>query len=178
MKKTVLTFGIIAGLIIGGMLFITMPMIKDGKMDNGMLVGYATMVIAFSTIFVGIRQYRDKYLGGFINFGKAFLAGIYITLIASFLYAACWEVVLAISGTTPQEFMEACTRVELDKMKAKGAPAEAIEEAIAQTKAINGWYGNMIPRFLFTMMVESFPVGIIVSLIAAGILKKSHKVAL
>ena len=77
MKKVILIFGIIAGIIVSAMLFISMA---GGSMDfeNGELLGYATMIIALSTIFFGIKTYRDKYLNGSIRFGKAFLMGLYL----------------------------------------------------------------------------------------------------
>ncbi len=60
MKKTVLTFGLIAGLIIsvlmGGSLLIA------DKIGSGhsMVLGYTMMVAAFMLIYFGIRSYRDN----------------------------------------------------------------------------------------------------------------------
>ena len=72
MKKIVFTFGIIAGVICGGMFFIMAP--ADGQFDfeNGQLYGYISMIIALSTIFFAVKQYRDKYSDGTIKFGKHF----------------------------------------------------------------------------------------------------------
>jgi hypothetical protein len=55
-----------------------------------MLIGYASMLIAFSLVFVGIRNYRDKFNEGVISFGKAFKIGIMIVLIASTMYVVAW----------------------------------------------------------------------------------------
>jgi len=71
MKKIVLTFGIINGIIVSiGMLFT----LNSGSinMEKGELFGYSSMIIAFSTIFFGVRAYRNKNSNGSIKFGKAF----------------------------------------------------------------------------------------------------------
>ncbi len=60
--------------------------------ETSMLIGYASMLIAFSLVYVGIRNYRNKYNGGVISFGKAFKIGILIVLIASTLYVIAWMI--------------------------------------------------------------------------------------
>ncbi|MEZ4827743.1 MAG: hypothetical protein R3C61_15885 [Bacteroidia bacterium] len=65
MRKIVLIFGSIAGLICGLMFFLNHPAdqaeaIKN--MENGAVIRYATMIISLSGIFFAVRQYRDKYL--------------------------------------------------------------------------------------------------------------------
>lgn len=175
MKKIVLIYGGIGGLIIAAMLFITMPMAMEGKMENGELIGYTTMVIALSTIFIGVKMYRDKHLGGVISFGKAFLVGLYITLVASFLYATGWELYLAIQGIGGNEFMEYYTQCQADQLEKSGASAEKIARMQEQSQSFMTWYNNPVLRFLWTMMIESFPVGLIVALITAAILKKKPR---
>ncbi len=55
MKKIVLIFGIIAGIIVSAMLFISMAA-GSVDFDTGELLGYATMIIPLSTIFFGINN--------------------------------------------------------------------------------------------------------------------------
>ena len=92
MKKTVLTFGLISGLIIsvlmgGSLLFAD----KIGS-GHSMVLGYTIMVASFLLIYFGIRSYRDNTLAGQISFGRAFACGILITLITTVCYVAMWEV--------------------------------------------------------------------------------------
>ncbi|NJO00898.1 MAG: DUF4199 domain-containing protein [Bacteroidia bacterium] len=99
MKKVVVSFGLIAGVIVSAMLFLTMYLYSSGvEIKNGELIGYTTMIIAFSTIFFGIRTYRDQYQAGTIRFGKAFQVGLFITIIASFMYVASWMIISAVTG--------------------------------------------------------------------------------
>src|SRR6187399_1114382 len=96
MKKNIIIYGLIAGAIVSATMLIGMNYMShcEGSVDYGtsMLVGYASMLIAFSLVFVGIRNYRDKYNGGIISFGKAFKIGILMVLIASTIYVAAWLV--------------------------------------------------------------------------------------
>ena len=87
MKKIVFTFGIIAGFI-NIMTDILLTNLGGEEMmhSNTQWIGYLVMVIALSLIFVGVKQYRDKHLGGVIKFGKAFLIGLYISLVAGAIY--------------------------------------------------------------------------------------------
>src|SRR5690606_32323500 len=88
MKKIVLTYGLIAGVIVSSMLVITQPLFRNGTLniDNGVYVGFGSMIIAMSLIFFAIKSYRDQHLQGVITFGKAFKVGILIALIASLMY--------------------------------------------------------------------------------------------
>src|SRR5687767_2395792 len=93
MKKTVLTFGLIAGGILSLMMAITMPFHDQIGFDRGEIIGYTTMIAAFLLIFFGIRSYRDNVAGGSVSFGRAFKVGALIALVASVCYVATWEVI-------------------------------------------------------------------------------------
>lgn len=167
MKRIVLVFSLIAGIITAGMLFITMALAKNDVLEPSALLGYGTMVLALSVIFPAIKSYRDKEQNGVITFGKAFLMGIYISLISSAIYALGWEIYISTTGMTAVEFMNSIYESQVSAMKEAGATAE--ELAMYQ---IGEWYNNFLPRYLFTMLGGMFPVGLIISLICAGILKR------
>lgn len=175
MKKIVLTFGTIAGILTAGMLFVTNPAdMSSQDHSNSAILGYTTMIVALSTIFIAIKMYRDKHNGGTIKFGRAFLIGVYISLIASFLYATGWEIALSMNNIEPMTFMNQYVETEMAAMKAAGATAEAVAAKKSETLAAWGWYDNLILRFLWTMIGEMFIVGVIVSLIAAALLRKKE----
>ncbi|MGD0894228.1 MAG: DUF4199 domain-containing protein, partial [Terracidiphilus sp.] len=93
MKKTVLTFGVIAGVIISVLMDGSLLLAnKIGSGHNSMLLGYTMMVASFLLVYFGIRSYRDNNLGGQISFGRGFACGILITLITCVFYVATWEV--------------------------------------------------------------------------------------
>lgn len=174
MKKIALIYGLIAGLVVVAMMFITMPFVMDGTLEHSHLLGYATMVIALSTIFIAIKNYRDKQSNGTIKFGKAFLIGLYITLIGGVLYASGWEIYMAVSGMNMQEFSEGYMQGEVAKLEKAGASAAEIEAVKEEGKHYMEMMKNPLVRFLFVMFLELVPVGIIISLISAAVLRKKN----
>ena len=86
MRKVTLTFGLLAGVIISVFMVIGIVLWeKTGKITASELIGYATMVIALSMVFFGIKSYRDNYQNGAIGFWKGFQVGLLITLISAAL---------------------------------------------------------------------------------------------
>jgi Protein of unknown function (DUF4199) len=172
MKKIIWVYGTIAGVIMGAMFFITAPLWDNGtlNMDNGMVVGYTTMVIALSMVFFGVKSYRDNHQNGVITFGHAFKVGILITVVASLLYALSWE---AAYHTVSKGFSEEWTKSYVEKMKAKATNEAEVQAAIAEAENNKAMYENPLFRFPITLM-EVFPVGLIMALITAGLLRKKE----
>ena len=174
MKKIVIVNGLIAGIIVAAMFFITMGIYhKDGNYEGSMLVGYASMLLAFSLIFVAIIRYRDKFNNGIISFGKAFKIGLYITLIASTIYVVAWLIDYYVFIP---DFAEKYAAHMLDKLKASGATANEITKRTKEMASFTEMYKNPVMVVLFTY-IEILPVGLLVSLIAALILKRKPKLA-
>lgn len=169
MAKFVLIFGLISGAIAGGLMWLLIAAVNNGAidMDNGMVWGYATMIVALSLVFFGIKSYRDNH-GGHITFLKGLQVGILISLIAGVCYAGSWELYYRGSG---QDFLEKYTANYLDKMKQSGASDEEIEKARVESEQFMESYRNFFVRFGVTLM-EILPVGVIVTLISAGLLRK------
>jgi Protein of unknown function (DUF4199) len=170
MKKTVLIYGLIAGLISSSAFIGLMLLGKAGQHDfkNGMIYGYTLMILAFSFIFVGTKITRDKYNGGGISFGKAFLVGLYITLIASSIYVIVW--LIDYYFFIP-DFAELYSAHVLGSLKASGASQAEIAKQSAQLASFSQMYKNPFFNILLTYS-EIVPVGLIVSVISAWALKK------
>lgn len=169
MKKIVLVCGLIAGLITTGW-FLVVLCIFNGHLDNGEIYGYASMILAFSLIYVGVRNFRDKYNSGVIRFGKAFLIGLYITLIASTIYVGTWEVIYY---GYYRDFGKVYGEHQLARLKEKGASAETLAKKKTEMDAMTVWYDKPLNNVGMTYM-EILPVGLLVSLITALILKKKR----
>ena len=178
MKKIVLTFGIIAGLICGAMFFIMAP--GEGEtmdFENGHYYGYASMVIALSTIFFAVKQYRDNFGGGAIKFGKAFLIGLYITMVAGVVYSIFWEIYMA---TTDMDFVGQYLDYSRSTLAETGMSEAEITEELKPQKEMMEKYKNNRPFRMGLTFLEILPVGLIISLISGAlfgyVLKKEEEV--
>ena len=173
MKKTILICGLIGGLISVGWFLLSEQFIKSNmSMDTRVYFGYATMILGLSVIFVAVKNYRDNYNNGIITFGKALRIGLLITLIASTVYVVVWMV--DFTWFIP-DFFDKYKLHMLADLKAHGATAAHIKVKMTEMDAEVEMYKNPLFNALFTYM-EIVPVGLVVSLIAALILKKKRRV--
>ncbi len=173
--KNILIYGIIAGFIVSSLMLLSVNYMShcEGNVDfeTGMLIGYASMLIAFSLVFVGIKNYRDKYNDGIISFGKAFKIGIMIVLIASTIYVIAW--LIDYFFFIP-DFMEKYSTHMLEELKASGATQLEIDKQVEEMASFSEMYKNPFFNAMMTYM-EILPVGLIVTLISSLILKRKTK---
>src|SRR5271154_423430 len=93
MKKTVLTFGLISGVMISVLMGGSLLLADKIGSRHSMALGYTIMVASFLLIYFGIRSYRDNDLAGQISFGRAFTCGLLITVVSTVCYVAMWEII-------------------------------------------------------------------------------------
>lgn len=173
MKKNILVCGLIGGAWLSIMLVYSIYLCytRDDFKGN-MALGFASMILAFSLIFIAVRNYRNKYNGGVVTFGKAFKIGLYISLIASSFYVITW--VIDYYFFVP-DFMEKFTAHSIKIAEADGATPAKMEEVKKQMAWYNDMYKSPFMVVLLTYM-EVLPLGLIISLISALILKRKKKV--
>ena len=169
MKRIVLTFGLIAGAIMAAMMAITMPFHDRISPSNGMVIGYTTMVLAFLLVFFGIRSYRDTVGAGKISFGRALGVGLLIMLIASVCYVVTWEIIYF--NFLP-DFGERYAAHAAESLRHSGKPPEQIQEEIEQMTKMMTLYKNNIFFNLAITFSEPLPVGLVMTLISALILRR------
>ena len=168
MKKIVLTFGLVSGAILSGMMLITLPFHDAIGFDRSLILGYTTMVLAFLLVFFGVRSYRDNIAGGTLSFGRAFAVGALIALVASLCYVATWEVTYF--KFAPDYLTKYQARM-LEKARAEGASEEAIALKKAEMDKMAVMYKNPAINAAMTL-VEPLPVGLIFALVSAGVLSR------
>lgn len=171
MKRTVLIFGLISGAISSAMMFLYLPLINRGVInhDNGEVIGYTSIFLSFLLVFFGIRSYRENH-GGTITFGRAVAVGILITLVSSLFYVASWEILYY---KFMPDFGDKYAVHVVEKMRAKGASEEAIAAKKKQLDQFKAIWKN--PLLLAAMtLIEPLPVGLIVTLVSAGILRRRN----
>jgi hypothetical protein len=168
MKKTVWTFGLIAGAIMSLMMVVSTPFHDRIGFDTAEVIGYTTIIAAFLLVFFGIRSYRDKQAGRSISFLRALTLGVLINLVASACYVATWQFV---STTIAPDFGEKYAAHILEKERASGATPQQLEARRAQMERYREMLKNPLVNMAFSFL-EPFSIGLIVSLVSAGILRK------
>jgi hypothetical protein len=171
MKKTVLIFGLLSGAVAAALMFMTLPFADRIGFERGLIVGYTTIILSFLLVFFGIRSYRDNIGGGAITFGRAFAVGILITLISCVCYVVAWEILYY---NFMPDFADKYAAHVLEKAKAAGATAEAIQAKMDEVKNLKHILNNPFLNAAVTF-TEPFPVGLIITLISALILRKRNK---
>lgn len=174
MLRIVFRYGVIGGLIVGIPLF-TITLTPSTHLGGawGYVIGYLIMLIGLSTIFIAIRKHRDTDLGGVIKFWPAFGIGLAISFVAGIFYVVAWEAVLYFghidfAGTYAQGMIEAA--------KAKGLTGDQLAKAISEAEQFKTTYANPLYRIPETF-AEIFPVGVLISLISAALLRNSRFLA-
>jgi hypothetical protein len=167
MWQKILTYGIVAGLIVAVPMNLMMVFQKGHPpLAWGMVFGYVTMLIALSAVFVAIKRYRDRELGGVIRFWPALGLGLGISVVAGIIYVFAWELSLAI---THIDFGAAYADTLIAEKKAAGVSGDALAALTAEMDAFKVEYANPLYRMPMTF-AEIFPVGVLVSLVSAALL--------
>jgi hypothetical protein len=167
----ILSYGIVAGLIVAvPMIALMLTLTAETAPDNGALYGYLTMIVALTAVFLGVKHYRDKVLGGAVKFLPALLVGLGISVVASVIYAIGWEISIGLTGF---DFGAAYTQSMVAAARANGASAAELERITAQADAFARIYANPLFRFPITF-VEMFPIGVVIAAISAALLRNSR----
>lgn len=168
MKKTVLTFGLISGAVSAAMMLATLPFADKIGWEKGEILGYTTIVLSALLIFFGVRSYRENAGGGRLTFGRGFAVGILITLISSTCYVGTWEIIYY---KLMPGFAEKYATHMVERAKASGANQQKVEETERKAKQFKQMYDNPAINVAMTF-AEVFPIGLVVTLVSAGILRK------
>ena len=171
MKKTVLTFGLISGAISAAMMLATLPFADKIGWDKGEILGYTTIVLSALLVFFGVRSYRENVGGGRLTFGRGFAVGILITLISSACYVGTWEIIYY---KLMPGFADKYAAHMVEHAQASGASQEKVVEALQKAKQFKEMYDNPAINVAWTFM-EVFPIGLVVTLASAGILRKKGR---
>ena len=164
MFRIMLIYGAIAGVVIIGVM--SLGMFLSGG-SGSVVQGYLTMLVVLSLIFVGVKRYRDKELGGVIKFLTALGLGIGIAAVAAVFYVLSWETSLHL---TDFAFVENYKQSTIAAYEAKGLTGAALAEKVTALETMMANYDNPVYRVPITFL-EIFPVGLLVALISAALLR-------
>jgi hypothetical protein len=170
MSQIILIFGTIAGLLVAVPMCLMVANAEPGSAATSHFTGYLIMLLALSLVFVGVKRLRDRELGGVIRFGPALMAGLGISAVAGVIYVIGWEITLAV---TDFAFIDSYSSAAIEAARAKGASAAEVQALAAKMDEFREQYANPFFRLPVTF-IEIFPVGLVVSLISAALLRNSR----
>jgi len=170
MLRLILAFGAAAGVLVAVPMCLMVANSEPGSASQSQLVGYLTMLVALSLVFVGVKRHRDRALGGVIRFGTALGIGLGISAVAGVVYVIGWEITLAL---TNYAFVDTYATAMVEAKRASGASAAEVAKVAADMAAFKAQYMNPWFRMPVTF-TEIFPVGLLVSLASAALLRNSR----
>jgi|SRR5579863_501749 Protein of unknown function (DUF4199) len=168
MKKTILVFGLISGVISSVLMISSITVFDRISSGHSYVLGYTSIVLSLMLVFFGVRSYRDNVEKGQITFGKAFLVGLAITVISCLFYVGTWEIVYF---KFMPDFMDKYGAQMIQKMQASGATAAAIQQKTVEVEKLKVMYKNPLFNMAMTF-IEPFPVGLVITLFSAAVLRK------
>ncbi|MCB0532118.1 MAG: DUF4199 domain-containing protein [Lewinellaceae bacterium] len=170
MQKTILKYGLISGGITAALMLCSALFLWNdpGNFENSEIFGYASILLSMLFVFLGVRAYRDQVADGLISFGKAFQVGLLICLISCAIYVITWMIIY---HTMFPDFMDQFVDYSLKKLRESGATAEEITKQTEQFEYYKELYKNPLVAAGITFL-EPLPVGLVVTLASAGILRR------
>jgi hypothetical protein len=162
-----LTYGLLSGFVIIVTLITGIVLSDQKSFFSSEWFGYLVMLVALTFIFVGVKRYRDVERGGVIEFGAAFAMGLAIATAAGVAYVAVWEIYLAM---TDYKFMDEYIAGMVRSRQAAGLSGAALADEVAKLESMRTSYANPLLRVPMTFL-EVFPVGLLVSLVSALLLR-------
>lgn len=169
MKQIILRYGLLSGAAAAVLMVATGLYYRSNPhFENGEYFGYAGILLSMLFVFLGVRAYRDQVNDGALSFGRGFQIGLLIAIISCVCYVLAW---LVVYETLMPDFMEKYMADAVNRMRESGMYQAQIDEQMAEMKHYQELYKNPIYRFGLTFL-EPFPVGFLVALLSALILRK------
>jgi hypothetical protein len=172
MKKNVLIHGLILGtlLCLNGVWFMYL-FYNDPDFKANDFLGYTILIVIFSLVFFGIKNYRDKHFtGNEFTFGKGFKTGLLVAFVGSTLYVVAW---LFCQYLFVPDFIDKYVQYVINTTQQSGVTAAELAQKTKDMEEFREMYRNPLFAAVITYM-EVFPLGLIVALISALILKRKQ----
>ena len=168
MKKIVLTFGLISGVMISVLMNGSILISSKSGFGHSMALGYTMMVASFLLVYFGIRSYRDNVLSGQISFGRALACGLLTTAITCACYVVTWEIVFF---NFMAHFMDGYFAAQVHRVQSSALDPATAAAKIAAIRHSQRLYQNPLVNMAYTL-IEPLPVGVVITLVSAALLRR------
>lgn len=169
MKRTVLIWGSILGVLLSiNLVYMVHLCYTDPNFNPSMVLGFLVILVMLSTVFFGVKKYRDRQLNGIISLGQAFKAGALIAFIGATIYVIVW---LFIYYRYVPDFMDKYALHELRNAINSGVPITELAKIKEESDSYKELYKNPFWVVILTY-AEVLPLGLVVAFISAFVLKR------
>lgn len=161
--KVAMNFGAMYGLASAAMMLIFYFMGADMQAKAPQYLGYLLLILF---TFMGIKNYRDQDLGGYISYGKSLGTGVLISVFGGVVTGAFTLLLfLLIAPEMTQKILD----MTQQRLVEQGMPEDQIAMAMEYTRKF------MTPTwlFIFSILGSAF-MGFIFSLIISIFMKKEE----
>lgn len=169
MKSTGIKFGVYSSTLMV-ILFSIQFLFEDSmSYSTSEIFGYASIVLALSFVYFGIRNYRDALNNGHISFSKALKIGLIITLLASITFGL---INLVYTEIINPDFTNEYYAHSIEKFKETLTEAE-FQIKLKELESQKEMFSNPLVGFS-VMALTVFIMGFIISLISGWMLKRKN----
>jgi hypothetical protein len=151
------------GIILAAVVIVFSLIIFLLDVDRQSWINYFSYVIIIAGIIIAQTTYKNKHLGGFISYGKAFTVG-FVMMIYAGIIIAIWTFIF-VKFIDPGSLEEAM-RISEERMIERGMSDLEIEQSWPMVKALNSPTAWTLFAFLGNILT-----GVVVSLITAIFVK-------
>ena len=143
-----------------------------GLMANAMMVLFSLLITVIMLVIL-TKNYRDKHLGGEINFKEAFFFGVLVVILSTVIASLYSYIFNTFIDPGYQDRIMLSMQDKLYQfMSGNGVPEDQIEAALSQME------NTKTPspmQVLGSSVISGFIGGTIMSLISSAIIKKKRK---
>lgn len=168
MRKTILTYGLISGVVASGMMLAATPFVLSKDLGTADLIGYSSIVLVGLMVFFGVRSYRQNVGAGKMTFRRGFLVGLGITLVSCAVYVAAFQLLYYRLQPGIGEVYAECM---VERARRSGAEPEEVERTTEQARKVVELYENPWSNIALTLL-EPLPVGLLLTTVSAAVLRR------
>lgn len=172
MRKIVITYGLISAAISAVMwTIISLTMFHSANFNGAMFIGYTSMLLSIFVVYFAMKNYKNNVGGGEIKFGKAFLLGLYISIIYAVFYVVVWMI---LRQTIMTDFVDKYIAWQMEELQSANLSPEIMKQKLTEMEDAKAIFANPWKEAAF-VFTEPWPVAIIVTLVSAFIVSRKKK---
>jgi Protein of unknown function (DUF4199) len=169
-RKILLIFGLLSGVVSAGVLIATIPYVNSVNYRRGDILAYTSIALSALLVFLGVRSYRENSNDGGLSFGRGLAVGVLITLISSACHVITFQVLYFKVFPNLGDKYTACM---IQRAKDSGASDQKVRQTAELAEKLKRLYDKPATNAAVAF-AEAFPVGAFAALLSATILRRKE----